>query len=508
MVTDEHPQSDLASSQKMIFTCVLAFAIGLVPVVCGADDAADRFFETEVRPVFVDKCGRCHGATKQSGGLRLDSRQSLLKGGHSGAVIVPGNAGESLLIRALRHEDDLAMPPDEPLSERTIRLLERWIETGAAWPASDQQPTLSPAAAAKEHWAFQAVQRPSVPLVDHADPPGNPIDAFVWARLAEKQLAASPLADRRTLIRRLSYSLTGLPPSPEDVDRFIADPDPLAYERLVDRLLESAEYGEHWARHWLDVARYSDTKGYVYVREERFWTHAWAYRDWVVRSLNEDMPYDRFLLLQLAADQVEDRRQSDLAAMGFLTLGRRFLGVKRDIIDDRIDVVCRGTMGLTVACARCHDHKYDPIPSADYYSLYGVFDSCVEQLVPLENSHADEAFAKELLKRQTDLANQLATRRAESSARAQNASPTIFSLSPNCTSTPPTVSIRSSRPRTCYRHSCGVGKGSCVRPSAVVIRSSQPGICLPIFRPSRLPSKRASSANACDPHQRAKSTRS
>ncbi|MDI1311056.1 DUF1549 and DUF1553 domain-containing protein [Prosthecobacter sp.] len=216
---------------------------------------------------------------------------------------------------------------------------------------------------AAEHWAYQPL-RPGT---------AGSIDEFVRRKLVEQGLKPSPRADVRTLVRRASFDLTGLPPAGEHDGSF---------SQLVDRLLASPQYGEHWARHWLDVARYSDTKGYVYAREEKRWVHATGYRDWVVRALCEDMPYDRFLLLQMAADQVVPAGSADLAAMGFLTLGRRFLGVTHDIIDDRIDVVTRGTLGLTVACARCHDHKFDPIPTRDYYALYGVFQSCAEAVVP------------------------------------------------------------------------------------------------------------------------------
>ncbi|MBW3597437.1 MAG: DUF1549 and DUF1553 domain-containing protein [Planctomycetes bacterium] len=270
-----------------------------------------------------------------------------------------------------------------------------------------------------DHWAFQPLTMPTPPRPPSPDWEQTPLDAFVATKLAEHDLAPSPPADRRTLIRRITYGLTGLPPTREEVERFMNDAAPNAYERAVDRLLSSPHYGEQWTRHWLDVARYSDTKGYVYAREERFWTHAWAYRDWVVRALNEDMPYNRFLLLQLAADQVADRRKNDLAAMGFLTLGRRFLGVRREVIDDRIDVLCRGTMALTVSCARCHDHKYDPIPTADYYSLYGVFDSCLEKLQVLDESPGDEAFRAELAKRQEALRAKLRQYANESSQRAR-----------------------------------------------------------------------------------------
>ena len=243
-----------------------------------------------------------------------------------------------------------------------------------------------------EHWAFQPLKPGG----------GTNIDEFIQKKLAENGLHPSPRADARTLIRRASFDLTGLPPERTDVP----------YEKFVDQLLASPHYGEQWARHWLDVARYSDTKGYVYAREEKNWVHATPYRDWVVRALNADMPYDRFLLLQIAADQVMPPKSPDLAAMGFLTLGRRFLGVTHDIIDDRIDVVTRGTLGLTVACARCHDHKFDPIPTRDYYALYGVFQSSAEALAPCADGENAELSA--LVKKNRDL---MAKRREEQMAR-------------------------------------------------------------------------------------------
>ncbi len=248
-----------------------------------------------------------------------------------------------------------------------------------------------------EHWAFQ----PLKPVK------GTSIDEFIQKKLAENGLKPSPPADARTLARRASFDLMGLPPERTDVP----------YEQFVDQLLASPHYGEQWARHWLDVARYSDTKGYVYAREEKSWVHATPYRDWVVRALNEDMPYDRFLLLQIAADQVVPPKSPDLVAMGFLTLGRRFLGVTHDIIDDRIDVVTRGTLGLTVACARCHDHKFDPIPTRDYYALYGVFQSSAEALVPA--TAAENAELTALVKKNRDL---ITKRREEQMARTRTRS--------------------------------------------------------------------------------------
>lgn len=393
--------------------------------VCVAQPASDadlEFFETEVRPVLVERCAGCHGAAEQSGGLRVDLRESLLSGGESGPAVVPGKPSESWLMKAVRHADGLEMPPDEePLSERSQLALEHWIERGAPWPASSEPLSAATQDLSHEHWAFYPVEKPTIPTPSQlAEWIQTPVDAFVLSKLQAQSLSPSPAADRRSLIRRVSYALTGLPPKLENVERFVQDDSPAAYAELVEQLLASPQFGEHWARHWLDVARYSDTKGYVYAREERFWVHAWNYRDWVVRALNENMPYDRFLMLQIAADQVPDRRQSDLAAMGFLTLGRRFLGVERDIIDDRIDVVCRGTMGLTVACARCHDHKYDPIPTTDYYALYGVFDSSVERLEPLADQWEDAEFAAELDKRHTALNEHLAAANQESSARVRS----------------------------------------------------------------------------------------
>ena len=415
-----------------------ALLLSCAGVVSG-DDTTSDFFESKIRPVLIERCHSCHGSSKQSGGLRLDKHDSFLSGGHTGPVAVPGKPAESLIIKAIRHSGDYAMPPKEQLPEATIRYFEQWIKLGAPWPKPSQSNGVhnQQEAEANPHWAFQPVQRPTVPDLTArqqqtgTQTPVAAVDAFIQQRLREHNLERSPPADRRSLIRRVTYSLTGLPPTHDEVGAFMNDRQPDAYVRLVERLLASNHYGEHWARHWLDVSRYSDTKGYVYGREERFWPHAWAYRDWVVNALNEDLAYDRFLLLQLAADQIKDRTPGDLAAMGFLTLGRRFLGVRREIIDDRIDVVCRGMMGLTVSCARCHDHKFDPIPAADYYSLYGVFDSCMEHLVPLSvandqhdstNEHIDDTnnFQAELKKRQTALHATMVSRRAEADSRVRN----------------------------------------------------------------------------------------
>ena len=268
---------------------------------------------------------------------------------------------------------------------------------------------------AREHWAFQPLQPVRVPDVRDPAWPHNPLDRFILSRLESADIPPAPPADPRTCIRRLTLDLTGLPPEPAEVEHFLQDSirDPKgARDRLIERLLASPRYGERWGRHWLDVARYSDTKGYVYGREEPRFVHASSYRDWVIGALNADLPYDRFLLLQLAADQLLPADSPDLAALGFITGGRRFLGVTHDIIDDRIDVITRGTLGLTVACARCHDHKYDPIPTADYYSLYGVLRGNDDRLVTF-----NEPPDPELVGLRKQFADRLALRRSEANAR-------------------------------------------------------------------------------------------
>ncbi len=361
-----------------------------------------EFFEKKVRPLLAEKCYSCHGPKKQSAGLRLDTVAGLKQGADNGAVLVPGDPGTSRLIAAVRREGDYPMPPKGPLPADAVAILTEWVKLGAPYPADLAADS---AADPHMHWAFQPVRRPSVPEIANLKTQiSNPIDAFVLAKLQEKGLAAAPPADKRTLIRRAYYDVTGLPPTAEEVEAFVKDQSPGAYEKLIDRLLASPHYGERWGRYWLDVARYADTKGYVF-QELRDFPYAWTYRDYVVRSFNEDKPFDRFIIEQLAADKLDlGGDKQPLAAMGYLTLGRRFLNNTHDIIDDRIDVVTRGMMGLTVTCARCHDHKFDPIPIADYYSLYGIFASSVEpKELPLigevERTPAVIAFDKELARR-------------------------------------------------------------------------------------------------------------
>jgi len=327
-------------------------------------------FEKHVRPVLVERCQGCHGAKQQKSSLRLDSREAILKGSDSQIVVVPGDPDKSLLIAAVKQTGDLRMPPKGKLSPEEIAALETWVRQGLPWP---EQPPPSDLQAAHNHWAFQPVKPVAVPRVHNPNWVRTPVDAFILARLETAGLSPAPTADRRTLIRRLSFDLLGLPPTPMEVQAFVEDEDPAALERLVDRLLASPHFGERWGRHWLDVARYANERGYVGVNVDRTYPYAYTYRDWVIRAFNEDRPYNDFIKLQLAADHlVRGDNKHDLAAMGFLTTGRRFINNIHDIIDDRLDVTFRGLLGLTVTCARCHDHKYDPIPTRDYYSLYGV----------------------------------------------------------------------------------------------------------------------------------------
>jgi hypothetical protein len=389
--------------------CLLAWPL-LVAAEPPARPVAPReadFFEARVRPLLAEYCWNCHGPDKQRAGLRLDARAAVLRGGDSGPAVVPGDPDGSLLVKAVRRAGELKMPPKTALPPPAVEALAAWVRLGAPWPQA-QTAAAGPADAWQRHWAFQPIEDLPLPSVKATSWAHTSVDCFVLAQLEGKGLAPSPEADRRTLIRRLSFDLLGLPPTPKEVDAFVNDASSDANECLVDRLLASPHYGERWGRYWLDVARYADTKGYVFFQESEFpW--AYTYRDYVIRSFNEDLPYDRFIREQLAADQLplgSDKRP--LTALGFLTLGGRFMNNEQDILDDRIDVVSRGLLGLTVGCARCHDHKFDPIPQRDYYSLYGVFASCVEPTVPplFQEPPTTEAyarFAKELEGREQKL---------------------------------------------------------------------------------------------------------
>jgi hypothetical protein len=344
---------------------VAVFAIGAV-----AQDAALDHFEKRIRPALAAHCYACHSeaAAAPQGGLLLDSARGIQKGGKSGPAIQPRDPEHSLLLRAIRHQDkNLKMPPGDPLSPEIVADFEVWIREGAPLPTEQ-------AAAGKPRpalWSLQKPRLPEPPAVRGQQWTRNDIDRFLLSRLEVEGLTPSPEAGKETLIRRAAYDLTGLPPAAEEVEQFVRDTSPQAYDNLIDRLLASPRYGERWGRHWLDVARYADSVNDSVNAGQRY---AWSYtyRDWVIGALNEDLPYDQFVLYQLAADRVKNADPRHLAALGFLRLGRDFPKSYPETVDDRIDATTRGLLGLTVSCARCHDHKYDPIPTKDYYSLYSI----------------------------------------------------------------------------------------------------------------------------------------
>ncbi len=363
-----------------------------------------EFFEKKIRPVFADMCYKCHSteAGKSKGGLLLDSRAEILKGGETGPALVAGDPEKSLLIKAIRGDDkDMWMPPKgEKLKPEQIADVAAWIKMGAPMPKAGAQLTKiqQMIEQAKDHWAFQPVKAPVPPKVKNDQ---NAIDGFILAGMKSKNLKLAKEADKRTLIRRAYFDLTGLPPSNDEIAAFVADKSKDAYEKLIDKLLASPQYGERWGRHWLDVARYADTMGAIFGGDDNY-AYAYSYRDYVVRAFNDDMPYDRFVQEQLAGDflcQGDDNRP--LAAMGYLTVGRRKdRSVDDEVYDDRIDTIARGLMGMTVACARCHDHKLEPIPSKDYYGLYAILRSSKEpevypEMKPVPETPEYQAFIQE-----------------------------------------------------------------------------------------------------------------
>jgi len=363
------------------------------------DREQEAFFELKVRPLLVARCFRCHGEKVQKGGIRLDSAEALLGKNEDEALLNPGHPEKSRIIEVIGYKDEPKMPPDGKLSDADAQILREWIRRGAHFPSKAAAPAIVPlsspdgiALARKTLWSLQPVTSPVPPSVKNQAWVKTPIDRFILAKLEANGLSPSPAVDRRTLLRRLSFDLIGLPPTYAEVQAFENDRSPEALQTVVDRLLGSPHYGERWGRHWLDVARYADTKGYVFTEERRY-PFSYTYRDYVIEAFNNDLPFDRFILEQLAADQLDlGKDHGALAAMGFLTVGRRFSNNANDIIDDRIDVVSRGLLGLTVTCARCHDHKFDPIPTADYYSLHGVFESSFEPAeLPLLGNRPESA---------------------------------------------------------------------------------------------------------------------
>jgi len=363
-----------------------AFSVALgvlaaVPVRATPEiEAGLKFFGDKIEPVLKQECYECHsaGAAKLKAGLRLDTRAGLLAGGDSGPAFKPGDL-RSLVLAAVRHEENLEMPADKPkLGPQIIADFERWVALGAPYPETGEaKPVLNPATdpqQARGYWAFQSVKRPALPAVKNARWAANPIDRFVLAKLEEKKLKPAPAASKADLIRRVYFDVTGLPPTPEEVKAFLADRAPDAYERLVDRLLASPHYGEQFARDWLDVVRYAESEGFEY---DRHLPDAWRFRDYVIDSFNRDKPFDRFVTEQLAGDELEPGNRELETAAVFHRLGtvRRNAGnpeiavSRNEVLTERTDIVGTAFLGLTVGCARCHDHKIDPILQKDYYRL-------------------------------------------------------------------------------------------------------------------------------------------
>jgi hypothetical protein len=346
---------------------------------------AAAFFENKVRPVLVENCFKCHADKKPKGGLRLDSRAGLLTGGNQGPAIVPGRPENSLLIQAIGYDsDELKMPPSKKLAKEHIETLTAWVKMGAPWPGTDKLSATTPpprgeyqiTARDRAHWAFQPVKRPPAPAVKNRDWVVNPIDTFILAGLEAKGLSPNRPATKRELIRRAYYDLTGLPPTPQEVAAFLADPSPRAYEALVDRLLESPHYGEKWGRHWLDLVRFAETNSYERDNPK---PNAWRYRDYVIRSFNQDKPYDQFIREQLAGDELPNPDIDSIIATGYYRLGiwddepTDRDQARYDGLDDIVATTGQVFLGLTLDCARCHDHKIDPIPQKDYYRLLAFF---------------------------------------------------------------------------------------------------------------------------------------
>ncbi len=347
-----------------------------------------QFFERHVRPLLAQHCYECHSTQTKTpkGGLRLDSRVAMAIGGDSGPAFISGKPDESLLLQSVRYES-YEMPPASKLPEKQIEILARWIELGAPWP-NDEATAVSRIGESYDwttvrnsHWAWQPIRRPPLPTVDKADWPQRPWDHFVLAQLESNGLAVAQPADKRTLLRRVYFDLIGLPPPPDAVEEFVHDSEPAALARVIDRLLGSVQYGERWGRFWLDVARYSDGLGGFL--DNAHLPHAFQFRDWVIRSFNRDLPYDTFVRHQIAGDLLGE--DESFFGSGFFAIGPTYHSdggdpdsvaqAKSETLDDRVDTLSRAFLGLTVACARCHDHKFDPIPTRDYYSLAGVFNN-------------------------------------------------------------------------------------------------------------------------------------
>jgi len=380
----------------------------------------DEFFEQKIRPVLADRCYPCHSATseKLKGGLHLDSREGALKGGDTRPAIVPGDPEKSLLVEAIGYKNvDLQMPPKKKLAEENISDFVSWIKMGAPWPGvvsqniSARPSTFNLEQRREKHWSWKPIQSERPPAVKETKWPESAVDRFILSKLEESHLTPAPSADKRTLIRRTYFDLIGLPPKPSEVETFLNDSSPGAFEKVVDRLLASPQFGERWARHWLDLARYSETLGHEFDYAN---FNAWRYRDYVIRAFNSDVPYNQFVVEQIAGDLLEHPRRHPtegfneaVIGTGFFWLGQRSHSPvdvrleQAEVVANQIDVTTKTFLGLTVACARCHDHKFDAISTRDYYSLYGVLSSSryTQHSIGPTEALAERAAALKALKR-------------------------------------------------------------------------------------------------------------
>lgn len=385
----------------IVFTSLFGL---LIPELSAAEPQPDQagldFFEKKIRPVLIQHCYECHSADTKNlkGSLLLDSKQGLLKGGDSGTALVPGKPAESLLLETLRYgEDSYQMPPKGKLSDEVIANFEKWIAMGAPDPRNKTNQKKVKAeidfVKAREFWSFQAPQHHAAPAVKQQNWPKKKLDYFILAAQEAKGFKPAPAADKQTLIRRAYFDLIGLPPTAEDVNRFVKDSSPEAYQKLIDRLLNSTHYGERWGRHWLDVARFAEDNTNMGPHNGPY-PHAYRYRDWVIKAFNDDVPYDEFIIRQLATDFLPETGPEDYPALGYMGLGPSYhkeVALSRltlenryaDDWEDRVDSLCRGLLGLTMACARCHDHKYDPLTVDDYYGIAGVFASVRQTTRPI-----------------------------------------------------------------------------------------------------------------------------
>ena len=370
----------------------LVAAISFAPVAASAEPGGAKYFEQHVRPLLASKCIKCHGPGKQEGGLRLDSLQAMLDGGDSGPALVPGETAASLIVEAVRYES-FEMPPAGQLPEDQIAPLVNWIAAGAPWPEHGEAVRETSGAltdADRQWWAFQPLTRPDVPQVPGDHWSRTEIDHFVYRRLADEGMTPAPQASREDLVRRLYYDLIGLPPTPAEIEAFVLDESPAAWERLIDQLLRDDRYGEHWGRYWLDLVRYAESDGW---NQDAYRPHIWRYRDYVVRSFNEDKPYPQFVREQLAGDEIPDADPQALAATGYLRLGiyeynqRDARSLWNDSLNEITDVTGDVFIGMGMACARCHDHKFDPILQRDYFKLRAFFEPLIwRDDVPMANA--------------------------------------------------------------------------------------------------------------------------